>query len=285
MMARVDPGWNPNDLDRLAAQGDAEAAHRLALLAGIGLGRPHDLGESLEWLRRSASGGHELARQSLSVIEAEPGGLTGWLAPPQPRLVNQKPHVLIADDFISPAVCEWLMARARPHLEPAQVYDLQTGRGRIETIRSNTSHAFDLAGSDLVLVLLRERISRLAGLPVAGFEASQVLRYEVGQAFDWHVDYLDPLTPGHRQDLVQRGQRIATCLICLDDDHEGGETAFSSPPLRLKGRKGSALLWANVTPDGQADPLSRHAGLPPTRGEKWVLSQWMRPHAPRWDLS
>lgn len=283
MEPAADPGWFPEDLDRLAASGDTEAGHRLALLAGIGLGRPHDLAESLLLLRRSADGGHALAQQSLSAIEAEPGGLAAWLTPPRPRSVCQQPHVLICDDFVSPAICDWLKARAMPHLEPARVYDLDTGHGRIETVRSNTSHAFDLAGSDMVLVLLRERMSRLAGLPVAGFEASQVLRYEAGQGFDWHVDYLDPLTPGHRQDLVQRGQRIATCLVCLDDDHDGGETAFATPSLKLKGRKGSALLWANVTPDGLADPLSRHAGLPPTRGEKWVLSQWMRPHAPRWE--
>lgn len=283
MGTQGDPGWSIDDLDRLAATGNAEAEHRLALLTGIGLGRPHDLNESLKWLRRSAEHGHDLARQSLDIIEAEPGGLSAWLAPPSPRLVCSQPHVLISDDLLSADVCDWLKSRARPHLAPAQVYDLDTGHGRIEPIRSNTSHAFDLAGSDLVLVLVRERLSRLAGLPVAGFEASQVLRYEVGQGFDWHVDYLDPLTPGHRQDLARRGQRFATCLICLDDDYDGGETAFSSPNLNLKVRKGSALLWANVTPDGLADPLSRHAGLAPTRGEKWVLSQWMRPHAPRQD--
>ena len=27
-------------------------------------------------------------------------------------------------------------------------------------------------------------------------------------------------------------------------------------------------------------PITRHAGLPPTRGEKWVLSQWVRSKAP-----
>lgn len=276
-----DPGWDPTALDRLAATGDAEAAHRAALLAGIGLGRPHDLHEAMRRLGQAAELGHAVARESLEVIEAQHGGLAAWLAPPAPRVVSERPHVLVCDGFVSPAVCDWLIERARPHLERARVYDLDTGEGRIEEIRSNTAHAFDLAGTDMVLVLLRERIARLAGLPVAGFEASQVLRYTPGQSFDWHVDFLDPATPGHREDLARRGQRIATCLVWLDDDHDGGETAFWAPDLKMKGRKGDAVLWANVTPDGRADPLSRHAGLPPTRGEKWVLSQWMRPFAPR----
>ena len=277
----VDPGWDPAVLDGLAGAGDGEAAHRGALLAGIGLGRPHDLHEAMRRLRQAADLGHGPASDSLALLESQPGGLEAWLAPPPPRVVSQAPHVLVCDGFVSPAVCDWLIACARPHLVPARVYDLDTGEGRIEDIRSNTAHAFDLAGTDMVLVLLRERIARLAGLPVAGFEASQVLRYTPGQQFDWHVDFLDPATPGHRDDLARRGQRIATCLVWLDDDHDGGETAFSAPDLKLRGRKGDAILWANVTPDGRADPLSRHAGLPPTRGEKWVLSQWMRPFAPK----
>ncbi|MGQ2989559.1 MAG: 2OG-Fe(II) oxygenase [Brevundimonas sp.] len=277
----ADPGWDPVVLDRLAEAGDGEAAHRAALLAGIGLGRPHDFPEAMRRLGQAADLGHDLATDSLSLLNAQPGGLASWLGPPLPRLVSERPHVLLCDGFVSPAVCDWLMDRARPHLAPARVYDLDTGEGRIEEIRSNTAHAFDLSQTDMVLVLLRERIARLAGLPVAGFEASQVLRYTPGQQFDWHVDFLDPATPGHRDDLARRGQRIATCLVWLDDDHDGGETAFSAPDLKLRGRKGDAILWANVTPDGRADPLSRHAGLPPTRGEKWVLSQWMRPFAPR----
>lgn len=281
MSDAVDPGWDPAALERLAEAGDAEAAHRAALLAGIGLGRPHDLNEAMRRLRQAADLGHERATVSLALLEAQPGGIEVWLRPPPPRIVSERPHVLICDGFVSPAVCDWLVERARPHLAPARVYDLDTGEGRIEDIRTNTAHAFDLSQTDMVLVLLRERIARLAGLPVAGFEASQVLRYIPGQQFDWHVDFLDSATPGHRDDLARRGQRIATCLVWLDDDHDGGETAFSAPDLKLRGRKGDAILWANVTPDGRADPLSRHAGLPPTRGEKWVLSQWMRPFAPR----
>jgi prolyl 4-hydroxylase len=39
-------------------------------------------------------------------------------------------------------------------------------------------------------------------------------------------------------------------------------------------------MWANTLPDGSIDRRTRHAGLPPTRGEKWLLSQWLRGRAP-----
>jgi prolyl 4-hydroxylase len=272
---------DPAALEALAADGDAGATHRLAVLTGIGLGVPHDLTRAMSLLRQAAEQGHEIARGSLAVLEGLPGGVEAWLAPPAPRVISERPHILICEGLVPAAVCDWLIAQARPHLAPAEVYDLDTGEGRRDPVRDNTAHVFDLAGTDMVLVLLRERIARLAGLPVTGFEPCQLLRYTPGQKFDWHVDWLDPATPGHRDDLARRGQRIATCLIWLDDRCEGGETAFSAPDLKIRGRKGDATLWANVTPDGRPDPLSRHAGLPPTSGEKWVLSQWMRPFAPR----
>lgn len=271
-------GWDPAAL--LAAPEDAETLHRLALMAGIGLGMPHDPSLALERLRRAAALGHELAARSLAIIEAEPGGFEAWFRPAPARPVSKRPHVLITEDFVSHAVCDWLIERARPGLSFARIYDEGSGEGRVDPVRTNTAFAFDLSDTDMVLVLVREKLARLAGLPVAGLEASQVLHYRPGQKFDWHVDYLDSGAPGHQGDLSIRGQRIATALIRLNDDYEGGETAFETGDQRFSGARGSVLLWANVTPDGRPDPLTRHAGLPPTSGEKWILSQWMRPRAP-----
>lgn len=259
---------------------EAEALHRSALLSGIGLGSPYDPALAMARLRQAAEMGHGLAVGALAVIEAEPGGLEGWFTPPAPRVLSQRPHILEVEAFVSPAVCDWLVERVRARMAPAEIYDPATGAGRPDPVRTNTAFAFDLDATDMVLVLVRERIARLAGLPVTGLEPSQVLRYTPGQKFDWHVDFLDPAVPGHREDLARSGQRIATCLVRLNDDYEGGETAFAKDDRRFGGPKGSAILWANVTPDGRADPLTRHAGLAPTSGEKWVLSQWMRPRAP-----
>ena len=52
--------------------------------------------------------------------------------------------------------------------------------------------------------------------------------------------------------------------------------AYTLSCLRWKGRAGNALFFWNVEPDGRPDRRTAHAGLPPTRGEKWLLSQWIR---------
>jgi prolyl 4-hydroxylase len=35
-------------------------------------------------------------------------------------------------------------------------------------------------------------------------------------------------------------------------------------------------MFSNLDPAGRPEPASLHAGLPPTRGEKWIFSQWVR---------
>jgi prolyl 4-hydroxylase len=76
--------------------------------------------------------------------------------------------------------------------------------------------------------------------------------------------------------MQRKGQRIKTCLVYLNDDLEGGETDFPRLKIRFRGHTGEALIFDNVTSAGTGDMNTMHTGLPPTRGEKWLLSQWIR---------
>lgn len=274
--------YEPGALAAATDGGDCDAAHRLAVLTAMGLGVRQDWGAALDRLRQSAELGSLAARRQLQLLEG-PGGvdIRAWLAPPAPRPLLEGPAVFSIEGFLPDAVCDWLRDKAAAAMEPALVYDPLTGEGRRESVRTNAAARFELDRMDVVLAMVRERIARAAGLPVPGLEWTQVLHYAVGQTFDWHVDWLDPATPGYAADLAARGQRIATCLVFLNDDFEGGETAFEAGGLRHRGRKGDAVMWANTLPDGSVDRRTRHAGLPPTTGEKWVLSQWLRGRAPR----
>lgn len=282
---------HPSALAAAADAGDGAAAARLAVLTGMGLGVAQDWGRATALLGRAAHLGFEPARDQIMLLSERPPAedwgaaahaidIAGWLNAPRPRVLSDGPAILAIDGFLPPAVCDGLIARAEAMVEPALVYDPETGEGRRESVRTNRAAQFDLEKMDVLLALVRERIARAAGLPAPGLEWTQVLHYAVGQTFDWHVDWLDPSTPGYAADLAARGQRIATLLVFLNDDFEGGETAFEAGGLRHRGRKGDALLWANTLPDGSIDRRTRHAGLPPTKGEKWVLSQWLRGRAP-----
>jgi prolyl 4-hydroxylase len=87
---------------------------------------------------------------------------------------------------------------------------------------------------------------------------------------------MDPSVAAFQNQLAIMGQRVATCLTYLNDDYDGGETDFPRIGWRFRGKTGDALLFANVTSGKQPDPLTLHAGLPVTRGRKYLLSQWIR---------
>ena len=110
-------------------------------------------------------------------------------------------------------------------------------------------------------------------------EPFAVLHYAPGEEYGEHYDYLDPAIPAYAAELAQRGQRVATCLMYLNDDYEGGETDFPKLDVSFKGKKGDALIFFSVDASGRPDARTVHAGRTPTRGEKWLLSQFFRNRA------
>ena len=40
-------------------------------------------------------------------------------------------------------------------------------------------------------------------------------------------------------------------------------------------KKGSAVLFYNLLPDGNGDDLALHAALPCNEGEKWLANFWV----------
>jgi hypothetical protein len=202
--------------------------------------------------------------------------IAAWLRSQPPRILSASPRVALVEGIASPEVCDWLVARAKPDLVQARVYDPATGGPAHDGVRTNRERHFGFEDRDLIFNLLRHRMSEATGLSVAAMEAPTILNYTQGQHFMPHHDYLDPASQGHAKEIANRGQRVLTLLVCLNEDYEGGETDFPALGRRFKGRKGNALFFWNIEPEGSIDPRTLHAGLPPKRGEKWMLSQWVR---------
>jgi len=281
-----------------AEDGSGGAEHLLAVATAEGLGARQDWQSALDHLERSAELGHARARVELAALAGDwtPTGaadagdatrdwktlrrsidIAAWLRSPTPQLLSAAPRIAVAEKFASPEICRWLIERARPDLVRAQTIDPKTGRGQYEAdARTNSCTAFEVARMDMILVMLRARISRLIQLPVLGFEDTQVLHYAPGEEFRPHFDFLDIAQPGHAMAAAAGGQRVVTFLIYLNEGYDGGETAFPTLGRRYKGRTGDALFFYNALPDGTPDRRTLHAGTPTTRGEKYLFSQWIR---------
>lgn len=236
---------------------DAEAAHVLAMYAAEGRDGACDWKAALDHLQRSAELGHDLARAELAALSGdwtlaqEIGAgrllrdgtwedlrravdLQRLLTPPRANILSASPRIAAMEALAAPELCDWLIARARIKLGPAEVYDHETGTQRIEAVRTNSAAYFLWEDSDLLLLALRARMAAAAELPVYAMESTAVLHYTVGQEFMPHFDFLDVAKPGHAKDVAGRGQRVLTFLMALNEGYEGGQTEF--PTLENAGR-------------------------------------------------
>jgi prolyl 4-hydroxylase len=278
----ADPTEGADLVTSAAGQGQAEAAALLAVVEAMGVGRPQSWEKSLAWLRRAADLGSEGARAQLSLLARDGGNvdIAGLIMSPPKRSLSDAPRIRVIEGFATPAECDWLMARAHGHMGPAKVLDQQTGKEATHPDRTNKAIELGVAAMDVVIQVLRARIAAATSLPLPVFEPAQIMHYAVGEEFRPHFDFLTDDAEGWAAQLERFGQRIATFLIFLNDDYDGGETDFPKAGIRHRGRKGDALFWANVDTANAPDPMTFHAGRPPTRGEKWILSQWIRDRTP-----
>jgi len=284
-------------LENAFSRGFAPAGERLAAfhaMAANGPGGPRYWGQAFDDLLAAAELGSVSAGMQLLLLanraeevippSVEPDfwrivrsgiDIDRLLGAPERKTVCEAPRIRLIEGFASAAECRWVIESTRSFMTPATVFDPATGALIENPARSNSAVSLMLGQMDVVSEILRTRIALATRVPVRAFEPAQILRYEVGQEFLPHVDFLDPDSAAYDEELARQGQRIATFLIYLNADYEGGETVFPDIGLRYRGRTGDALFWANLDRQQRPDPLTRHAGLPPVSGEKWVFSQWI----------
>lgn len=246
-----------------------EALTRQATRAAYGWGRAQDWTEALRLLEAAARAGEPDADRQLALVTQM--SLDQLLAPPQPERLTPRARVAVARGFAPPGFAEWLIDHAWNRLEAAQAND-SSGLA----VRTARTCAFGPQQGDLVLAVLQERAARLLGVPVAFHEPPNAISYEPGQEYRQHADFIEPSIPQFRPELDRLGQRVATVVTYLNEDFDGAETVFPDLDIKFRGAPGDAVFFANVLLDGSPDYLTSHCALPPTRGRKWVLSQWIR---------
>jgi len=269
-----------------ARGGDGRALARIAALTGAGAYFRQDWPESMRLLGEAAVAGDESARGQIMTLEPDGDAHPDWLARAQridldewlrpAATVPLHPKVHRAPALVPPPVCEWLIGRARGRLERATVYDAVSRRDEVHEMRSNTVANFDYATLDVVQFLVQARMSLACGLRMQQFEAPMVLHYDVGQQITPHFDFIDVNAPDYEQQIREQGQRMITFLLYLNDDYAGGETTFPELGLVNRGVCADGLYFINAHPDGAADRNMLHTGSPPTAGEKWIVSQFIR---------
>ncbi len=290
----------PNDgarfLEEASGRGGAEAAAMLAVLFAVGANRNHDVRSGLQSLVVAAERGWAAAQGQLRALSPDRAvaaldaaqkpaywhelaatiDLDWWMRAAPGRDLSGSPRIRLFDDFVSDDVCRWLIGRAAGRLSRALVYEALRKEVTVHPTRTNTAASFNMLETDFVCVLTQVRMAAAIDVSFRQFETITVLHYAEDEEITEHFDFVDPKVPDYEQEIAQRGQRIATFLIYLNDDYGGGETEFPRVGVRHKGHKTQGIVFINALPDGSADVRTLHAGRPPTGGEKWIVSQFVR---------
>ena len=259
-----------NDLAAAADNGSREAARILAGLVATGAGGAADWSKAIEMLHRW-SNLDPIARRQHDLIAAmylnEEGKPTSLV---DGRVLSEAPEVVRFTGLFSADECDFLREVAGQRFKPALIFHEAKRQFVKDPIRDSDTASFPLVFEWPAVYALNRRIAAASDTQVEQGEPLQLLRYRPGQQYRPHLDAIAGL----------ENQRILTFIVWLNDDYAGGETHFPETGLSVRGAKGDALMFRNAHPDGRPDPVSRHAGLPVTDGEKLIASRWIRKRPP-----
>lgn len=274
--------------------GLGEAAARAAGILALGVRMAPDWPRALHWLGRSAAAGWQPARRQLLALGEQPIeqaiadddvdwpacaaaiDLAAWRRAPAPTVLSADPSICLFPGLLRAELCRFLISLAEGRLEPARIYEAANRVEKVDAHRTNTLATFHVDTIELAQVLVQARMAAACGVAERFMEPPSVLHYSPGQQIQDHYDFVNPATPDYAGELARNGQRIYTFLVYLNDEYDGGETDFPRLGISHRGSLGEGICFSNALADATPDQRMLHAGRPPTRGEKWIVTQFVR---------
>lgn len=200
---------------------------------------------------------------SVMVIDAGALQLTSYI-------ISTDPKISIIPGFLSDKECDDLITLS----ESVGFTRSLVGRGKYAEHDEDKSSTFQNQYSDnrtsssvnvsrslneTLITPIEQRLAALVKMPENHLEDLIVVKYEPGQFFGTHHD---------------GNFRPYTVFLYLNDLPGGGETRFPELRIRVRPRKGAALVWANTVTTVHEDGTSSttgdmrlvHEALPPDDG-------------------
>jgi prolyl 4-hydroxylase len=108
-------------------------------------------------------------------------------------------------------------------------------------------------------------VENITGIPDDNSEYWQLLKYEEGQYYKVHHDFIS-----FHLERAQ-GVRIFTVFLYLNDVEEGGGTHFPQLSITVQPKRGRVVIWPSVHDHdpNKKDSLTHHEALPVIKGIKY----------------
>lgn len=189
-------------------------------------------------------------------------------------------EIFTIDNFLSKEQCEHLISLSKKYLQASKITTQETEPDKkfrtsltahLNNLKSNSEKKF----MDSINQLICDTIN----IPNEFSESIQVQNYQVGKEFKIHTDYFTPHTREYNMHCQTQGNRTWTFMVYLDTVEEGGATFMSKLDKRFYPKQGMALFWNNLNKDGSVNTFTFHAGEPPLKGEKNIITKWFREYS------
>jgi prolyl 4-hydroxylase len=210
------------------------------------------------------------------------------------KTISLRPLVFEIKKFIRDSECEALKKLAAPFMKASSVSHMDKDVGKKDTQwRTSQTHFVERGGS-VSLKDLERRVRDLTNIPISYGENAQVLRYEKGGHYYAHLDAFDPSLyqkSKHVLALTENGMknRLSTVFWYMSDVAKGGATNFPrfngavesddhscKTGLSSYPEKGKIIIFHNMLPNGERDPLSLHGGCDVESDDiKWSANKWL----------
>ena len=178
-------------------------------------------------------------------------------------LLPTYPKPVVIENFLSENERIHIKQEAKSKL---QVSTVDKDRRIDEQIRK--SETAWLSTEDPIIRSVVERCVSRTDRPIENCEQLQVLRYKEGGHYNPHQDVF----------YQDKNKRLYTFIIALNDEYEGGETAFPVINEKYKLKAGDVLFFHTLDNYGLDTSDALHGGQPVKSGEKWVCNLWVHKH-------
>jgi prolyl 4-hydroxylase len=175
--------------------------------------------------------------------------------------------IQIIDSFLTEEQCQYIINTYKDKLVPSRV--VIDGKSA-DQHPSRTSSTFFLPGNDRVVLEIKRRAAEYLNVPMENFEGLQLLRYQKGERYLYHHDFIAGNPPN---------QREHTIIAYLNDlkEEDGGATSFFHYKQKVQPKTGRGVWFRNMDAEGNLINESLHAGEEiKTDVIKYAINIWSR---------
>lgn len=176
--------------------------------------------------------------------------------------------VIIIDDFLSANECDKLVNYSKT--QDLIISETLGEYGNVTSDYRKSEQMWITDEQNIIAKKISDFCESILNLPKENMESAQLVKYDVSGYFKEHYDSEPDKTKNNNIK-----DRAHTFIVYLNDVEEGGETRFPKINLNIKPKKGTAMYFKTLMPNGVLLEKSLHQGMPIICGEKYIVNKWI----------